>query len=74
MLMICSSVGLELLPQILNTGLKEDRMSTVNLILSTLKTRVSTSDLTFKVKSLDYELCVEIFVCGWLDCVKQSHQ
>ncbi|CAG6000164.1 unnamed protein product [Menidia menidia] len=30
----------ELLPHILNTGLKEDRMSTVNLILSTLKTRV----------------------------------
>uniref|UniRef100_A0A3B5PXZ0 URB1 ribosome biogenesis homolog n=1 Tax=Xiphophorus maculatus TaxID=8083 RepID=A0A3B5PXZ0_XIPMA len=30
----------ELLPQILNTGLKEDRMSTVNLILSTLKTRI----------------------------------
>ncbi|CAN9511010.1 unnamed protein product [Ophioblennius macclurei] len=30
----------ELLPEILNTGLKEDRMSTVNLILSTLKSRV----------------------------------
>uniref|UniRef100_A0A3B4ZN57 URB1 ribosome biogenesis homolog n=1 Tax=Stegastes partitus TaxID=144197 RepID=A0A3B4ZN57_9TELE len=30
----------ELLPEILNTGLREDRMSTVNLILSTLKTRV----------------------------------
>ncbi|XP_028321135.1 nucleolar pre-ribosomal-associated protein 1 [Gouania willdenowi] len=30
----------ELLPEILSTGLKEDRMSTVNLILSTLKTRV----------------------------------
>ncbi|KAM4742564.1 nucleolar pre-ribosomal-associated protein 1 [Anableps anableps] len=30
----------ELLPHILNTGLKEDRMSTVNLILSTLKTRI----------------------------------
>ncbi|RVE65079.1 hypothetical protein OJAV_G00132260 [Oryzias javanicus] len=30
----------ELLPHILSTGLKEDRMSTVNLILSTLKTRV----------------------------------
>ncbi|CAK6968909.1 nucleolar pre-ribosomal-associated protein 1 [Scomber scombrus] len=30
----------ELLPEILNTGLKEDRMSIVNLILSTLKTRV----------------------------------
>uniref|UniRef100_A0A3Q4G050 URB1 ribosome biogenesis homolog n=1 Tax=Neolamprologus brichardi TaxID=32507 RepID=A0A3Q4G050_NEOBR len=30
----------ELLPVILNTGLKEDRMSTVNLILSTLKTKV----------------------------------
>ncbi|XP_069563498.1 nucleolar pre-ribosomal-associated protein 1 [Brachyistius frenatus] len=30
----------ELLPKILSTGLKEDRMSTVNLILSTLKTRV----------------------------------
>ncbi|MEQ2292050.1 hypothetical protein AMECASPLE_019180 [Ameca splendens] len=30
----------ELLPHILNTGLKEDRMSTVNLILSTLKTKV----------------------------------
>uniref|UniRef100_A0A3B3CZ91 URB1 ribosome biogenesis homolog n=1 Tax=Oryzias melastigma TaxID=30732 RepID=A0A3B3CZ91_ORYME len=28
------------LPHILSTGLKEDRMSTVNLILSTLKTRV----------------------------------
>lgn len=31
----------ELLPEILNTGIKEDRMSVVNLILSTLKTRVS---------------------------------
>uniref|UniRef100_A0A3Q1I9Z9 URB1 ribosome biogenesis homolog n=1 Tax=Anabas testudineus TaxID=64144 RepID=A0A3Q1I9Z9_ANATE len=30
----------ELLPEILNTGLKEDRMSIVSLILSTLKTRV----------------------------------
>ncbi|XP_031719530.1 nucleolar pre-ribosomal-associated protein 1 isoform X1 [Anarrhichthys ocellatus] len=30
----------ELLPEILCTGLKEDRMSIVNLILSTLKTRV----------------------------------
>ncbi|KAM7399033.1 hypothetical protein PAMP_018327 [Pampus punctatissimus] len=30
----------ELLPEILSTGLKEDRMSIVNLILSTLKTRV----------------------------------
>uniref|UniRef100_A0A673CAF6 URB1 ribosome biogenesis homolog n=1 Tax=Sphaeramia orbicularis TaxID=375764 RepID=A0A673CAF6_9TELE len=30
----------ELLPEILNTGLKEDRMSIVNLILSTLKSRV----------------------------------
>ncbi|XP_035477550.2 nucleolar pre-ribosomal-associated protein 1 isoform X1 [Scophthalmus maximus] len=30
----------ELLPEILSTGLKEDRMSLVNLILSTLKTRV----------------------------------
>ncbi|KAI3354092.1 hypothetical protein L3Q82_018642 [Scortum barcoo] len=30
----------ELLPEILSTGLKEDRMSVVNLILSTLKTRV----------------------------------
>ncbi|XP_023118676.2 nucleolar pre-ribosomal-associated protein 1 isoform X2 [Amphiprion ocellaris] len=30
----------ELLPEILNTGLREDRLSTVNLILSTLKTRV----------------------------------
>uniref|UniRef100_A0A672GJ32 URB1 ribosome biogenesis homolog n=1 Tax=Salarias fasciatus TaxID=181472 RepID=A0A672GJ32_SALFA len=30
----------ELLPEILSTGLKEDRMSTVNLILSTLKSRV----------------------------------
>ncbi|XP_054454141.1 nucleolar pre-ribosomal-associated protein 1 [Anoplopoma fimbria] len=30
----------ELLPEILSTGLKEDRMSMVNLILSTLKTRV----------------------------------
>lgn len=31
----------ELLPEILSTGIKEDRMSVVNLILSTLKTRVS---------------------------------
>ncbi|XP_032363230.1 nucleolar pre-ribosomal-associated protein 1 [Etheostoma spectabile] len=30
----------ELLPEILSTGLKEDRMSIVNLIVSTLKTRV----------------------------------
>ncbi|XP_034405157.1 nucleolar pre-ribosomal-associated protein 1 isoform X2 [Cyclopterus lumpus] len=30
----------ELLPEILSTGLKEDRMSMVNLLLSTLKTRV----------------------------------
>ncbi|XP_041850678.1 nucleolar pre-ribosomal-associated protein 1 [Melanotaenia boesemani] len=30
----------ELLPHILNTGVKEDRISTVNLILSTLKTRI----------------------------------
>ncbi|KAL7400418.1 hypothetical protein ABVT39_012092 [Epinephelus coioides] len=30
----------ELLPEILSTGLKEERMSIVNLILSTLKTRV----------------------------------
>ncbi|KAF7653300.1 hypothetical protein LDENG_00084810 [Lucifuga dentata] len=30
----------ELLPEILSSGLKEDRMSVVNLILSTLKTRV----------------------------------
>ncbi|KAK2846727.1 hypothetical protein Q5P01_009726 [Channa striata] len=30
----------ELLPEILSTGLKEDRMSIVSLILSTLKTRV----------------------------------
>ncbi|XP_061684450.1 nucleolar pre-ribosomal-associated protein 1 isoform X2 [Syngnathoides biaculeatus] len=30
----------ELLPEILSTGLKEDRMSIVNLILSTLKSRV----------------------------------
>ncbi|XP_037325699.2 nucleolar pre-ribosomal-associated protein 1 [Pungitius pungitius] len=30
----------ELLPEILSTGLKEDRMSIVNLILSTLRTRV----------------------------------
>uniref|UniRef100_A0A672FX14 URB1 ribosome biogenesis homolog n=1 Tax=Salarias fasciatus TaxID=181472 RepID=A0A672FX14_SALFA len=30
----------KLLPEILSTGLKEDRMSTVNLILSTLKSRV----------------------------------
>ncbi|XP_068441753.1 nucleolar pre-ribosomal-associated protein 1 isoform X2 [Clinocottus analis] len=30
----------ELLPEILSTGVKEDRMSIVNLILSTLKTRV----------------------------------
>ncbi|XP_039986899.1 nucleolar pre-ribosomal-associated protein 1 [Xiphias gladius] len=30
----------ELLPEILGTGLKEDRMSLVNLILSTLKSRV----------------------------------
>lgn len=31
----------ELLPEILSTGIKEDRMSVVNLILSTLKTKVS---------------------------------
>ncbi|XP_057694473.1 nucleolar pre-ribosomal-associated protein 1 isoform X2 [Corythoichthys intestinalis] len=30
----------ELLPEILSTGLKEDRMSLINLILSTLKSRV----------------------------------
>ena len=36
----------ELLPEILSTGVKEDRMSIVNLILSTLKTRVSAHNFT----------------------------
>lgn len=31
----------EFLPEILSTGLKEERLSIVNLILSTLKSRVS---------------------------------
>lgn len=39
----------EFLPEILSTGLKEDRMSIVNLILSTLKTRVSPQQLTLLI-------------------------
>lgn len=39
----------DLLPEILFTGLKEDRMSIVNLILSTLKTRVRTQQLTLSI-------------------------
>lgn len=38
---LCWFVAPELLPEILSTGLKEDRMSIVNLVLSTLKSRVS---------------------------------
>lgn len=40
----------ELLPEILSTGIKEDRMSVVNLILSTLKTRVSFPLLTLHLE------------------------
>lgn len=36
----------EFLPEILSTGLKEERLSIVNLILSTLKTRVSALQFT----------------------------
>lgn len=39
----------ELLPEILSTGLKEDRMSIVGLILSTLRSRVSVQQFTLFV-------------------------
>lgn len=39
----------EFLPEILSTGLKEERLSIVNLILSTLRTRVSVLHFTFKI-------------------------
>lgn len=43
----------ELLPEILSMGLKEERMSIVSLILSTLKTRVSAQQFTlFHLKSI----------------------
>lgn len=42
----------ELLPEILSTGVKEDRMSIVSLILSTLRTRVSAQQATLSVSNL----------------------
>lgn len=42
----------ELLPEILSTGIQEDRMSVVNLILSTLKTRVSFQLITSNFKQI----------------------
>ncbi|XP_047450940.1 nucleolar pre-ribosomal-associated protein 1 isoform X2 [Mugil cephalus] len=44
----------ELLPEILRTGLKEDRMSTVNLILSTLKTRVVLNKAVSKTQKVRF--------------------
>ncbi|KAM4566488.1 nucleolar pre-ribosomal-associated protein 1 [Odontesthes bonariensis] len=44
----------ELLPHILNTGPKEDRMSTVNLILSTLKTRVVLNKAISKTQKIRF--------------------
>ncbi|XP_058490255.1 nucleolar pre-ribosomal-associated protein 1 [Solea solea] len=44
----------ELLPEILNTGLKEDRMSLVNLILSTLKTRVLLNKVLSKTQKVRF--------------------
>ncbi|XP_042342998.1 nucleolar pre-ribosomal-associated protein 1 [Plectropomus leopardus] len=44
----------ELLPEILSTGLKEDRMSIVNLILSTLKTRVVLNKVISKTQKVRF--------------------
>ncbi|XP_040902942.1 nucleolar pre-ribosomal-associated protein 1 [Toxotes jaculatrix] len=44
----------ELLPEILSTGLKEDRMSLVNLILSTLKTRVLQNKAVSKTQKVRF--------------------
>lgn len=54
----------ELLPEILSTGIKEDRMSVVNLILSTLKTRVSFLLLTPNLEQIyefDTYMCFYVF-------------
>lgn len=54
----------EFLPEILSTGLKEDRMSIVNLILSTLKSRVSAQRVTFPFQDqfMDF-LNISVVVC-----------
>lgn len=52
----------ELLPVILSTGIKEDRMSVVNLILSTLKTRVSFLLLTPNLEQI-YEFDTYMCFC-----------
>ncbi|XP_029302759.1 nucleolar pre-ribosomal-associated protein 1 isoform X2 [Cottoperca gobio] len=44
----------ELLPEILSTGLKEDRMSIANLILSTLKTRVVLNKFISKTQKVRF--------------------
>ncbi|TWW76931.1 nucleolar pre-ribosomal-associated protein 1 [Takifugu flavidus] len=44
----------ELLPEILCTGIKEDRMSIVNLILSTLKTRVVLNKAISKTQKINF--------------------
>ncbi|XP_054651009.1 nucleolar pre-ribosomal-associated protein 1 [Dunckerocampus dactyliophorus] len=44
----------ELLPAILSTGLKEDRMSVVNLILSTLKSRVVLNKAVSKTQKVRF--------------------
>lgn len=57
----------ELLPEIFITGIKEDRMSVVNLILSTLKTRVSFPLLTPHLEQIyefDTYMCLFVVVAG----------
>ncbi|XP_035010769.2 nucleolar pre-ribosomal-associated protein 1 [Hippoglossus stenolepis] len=44
----------ELLPEVLSTGLKEDRMSLVDLILSTLKTRVLLNKMLSKTQKVRF--------------------
>lgn len=64
----------ELLPEILSTGLKEDRMSVVNLILSTLKTRVSVCS-SFHTFHVFNDLLILMFIdfCLAAGCTKQGH-
>lgn len=63
----------ELLPEILSTGIKEDRMSVVNLILSTLKTRVSFLLLTPHLEQ-NYRFDKTCFFSVVAGCTKQGHK
>lgn len=71
MWMTCLFGVLELLPVILSTGLKEDRMSTVGLILSTLKTKVRTHADMFLSGEIMYLVIKCIFHLS-LGCSQQG--